>query len=221
MEIHNDNWGPPMLLSDKDILREIKKGTIVIDPFNREQLQTNGYDVRVGPVYYVLRDDIDVFFPFVKDLIKKVYERRKAKEETIDIEGCRIRGRFIKIPPHGFVLAATLERTKTTENIVPSLRCRSSLSRAGISIARCAGLGDIGFDGVWTMGVVNHLPVTYYLPVGLRVGQIVFMKTESPAEKAYAGKYLGDREPALPKLYADKDLATLLEINNRGEKDEG
>ena len=201
-----------MLLSDRDILREMKEGTVTIDPFNREQLQPCGYDVRVGPVYYILREGVDAFFPFTEDFVKEAYERREAQEETIRVGKHEARGKFIKLPPHGFILAATVERTRTIKNITASLRCRSSLARAGMSIARSAGWGDIGFDGVWTMEIVNHLDVPYYLPVGLRVGQLVFLKTESPAEKEYTGKYSGSREPALPKLYADKDLATLVEI---------
>ena len=34
-----------MILSDKRILEEIDKGTIIIEPFKRECLGTNSYDV--------------------------------------------------------------------------------------------------------------------------------------------------------------------------------
>ena len=37
-----------MILSDKRILEEIDKGTILIEPFNREDLGTNSYDVHLG-----------------------------------------------------------------------------------------------------------------------------------------------------------------------------
>lgn len=201
-----------MLLSDNDILQEMKKRKITIEPFRKEQLQTNGYDVRVGPIYYVLKEDVNAFFPFVKDFINEAYERKEAKEDILHIRGKEAHGRFIRIPPHGFVIAATIERTKTTEDIAASLRCRSSLARTGISIARCAGWGDIGFEGVWTMEIVNHLRIPYYLPVGLRVGQLIFLKTESPAQREYAGKYLKSEGPTLPKLYADNDLSTLIKI---------
>lgn len=201
-----------MLLSDEDIVREIESGRIVIEPFDEGQLQPNGYDVRVGPVYYVLEDGLDVLFPFIEELAKKSYVRRTAAEEIIHVGGRRVRGRFIRLPPNGFVIAATMERIGTRENIAASLRCRSSLARAGISIARCAGWGDIGFDGVWTMEVVNHLSIPHYLPVGLRVGQIVFFRAGTPAKRPYAGKYTGSREPAPPKLYDDEDLRALIKV---------
>lgn len=143
------------------------------------------------------------------------YIKHEAKEETLQIGNKTVRGKFIRLPPHGFVIASTAERVGTKKDLVASIRCRSSLARTGIDIVRGAGWGDVGFDGVWTVEITNHLPVPYYLPVGLRIGQMVFFRTESPAEKPYTGKYSGSTEPALPKLYADKDLATLLEIEER------
>ena len=201
-----------MLLSDRDILREIGRGRIKIDPFNEEQLQANGYDVRIGPTYYTIKEGINSFFPFLKELVNEVYEKKIAKWEVLDVNGRRIRGRFIKIPPQGFAVAATIERTKTDVDIAASLRCRSSLARAGLSIARCAGWGDIGFDGVWTIEIVNHLNVPYYLPVELRVGQLIFIRTESPSRRVYNGKYMYSEEPVLPKLYADEELATMIAV---------
>jgi dCTP deaminase len=199
-------------LSDCDILREISNGKIIIEPFDRKKLQPNGYDLSIGPVFYTFNSNIDGFFPFIKESVDQAYERHEAKEEVLRFSNKTIRGRFIRLPPHGFVIASTFERVGTKEDIVASIRCRSSLARTGIDIVRGAGWGDIGFDGVWTIEITNHLPVPYYLPVGLRIGQMVFFRTESPAERPYCGKYSGSKEPALPKLYADKDLATLIEI---------
>lgn len=199
-------------LSDRDILAELKSGKIIIEPFSRARLQPNGYDLSIGPVFYTFNNEMDGFFPFVKDSVDRAYVRHEAKEEIIRVGGKKIRGKFIRLPPHGFVIASTLERVGTKGDIVASIRCRSSLARTGIDIVRGAGWGDVGFDGVWTIEITNHLSVPYYLPVGLRIGQMVFFRTESPPEKPYSGKYSGSTEPALPKLYADKDLATLIQI---------
>lgn len=37
-----------MILSDKRILEEIEKGTIIIEPFEKECLGSNSYDVHLG-----------------------------------------------------------------------------------------------------------------------------------------------------------------------------
>lgn len=202
-----------MLLSDADIRKELKRGNIIIEPFKEENLQPNGYDIRVGPVYYALDPNLDAFFPFAEEHASKAYVRHEAKPETIHINGKAIKGRFIRLPPHGFVLASTIERIGTKHNLVGLIRCRSSLARTGIDIVRGAGLGDVGFDGNWTIEITNHLPVSYYLPVGLRVGQMIFLRTETPSERPYSGKYAGFTEPVLPKLYRDHDLAALLEVS--------
>ncbi|MBC7218917.1 MAG: dCTP deaminase [Hadesarchaea archaeon] len=187
-------------------------GNIIIEPFDRRKLQPNGYDLSIGPIFYTFNNNIDGFFPFIKESVDMAYVRNEAKETTLRVDKKIVRGKFIRLPPHGFVIASTLERVGTKKDIVASIRCRSSLARTGIDIVRGAGWGDVGFDGVWTIEITNHLPVPYYLPVGLRIGQMVFFRTETPPEKPYQGKYSGSTEPALPKLYADKDLATLIEI---------
>ncbi|KXB01095.1 hypothetical protein AKJ44_02955 [candidate division MSBL1 archaeon SCGC-AAA261F17] len=190
----------------------MENGSIEIQPYNESQLQPNGYDVRVGPTYHILKEVVDAFFPFTERLVDEAYEKREARDEAINVNCCEARGKFIRLPPHGFILASTIERTKTIKNITASLRCRSSLARTAISIARCAGWGDVGYDGVWTMEIVNHFKVPYHLSVGIRVGQLVFFKTESPPKNPYEGKYSGSREPVLPSLYDDKDLGKLIEI---------
>lgn len=204
-----------MPLADCDILKELASGSIIIEPFDRKRLQPNGYDLSIGPIYYNFNNEIDGFFPFIKESVDMAYVKHEAKHETLQIGNKTVHGKFIRLPPHGFVIASTAERVGTKKDLVASIRCRSSLARTGIDIVRGAGWGDVGFDGVWTVEITNHLPVPYYLPVGLRIGQMVFFRTETPAEKPYLGKYSGSTEPALPKLYADKDLATLIEIEER------
>lgn len=200
-----------MLLSDRDILEEMRNGNIIIEPFEPERLQPNGYDISVGPVYYCLRPDLDALFPFDRELLEKAFEKRIAEIRTIKVGEKKFRGRFIEIPPHGFVLAATSERVGTRNGVVASIRTRSSLARCGICVVRGAGWGDVGFDGVWTIEIQSAIDKTFYLPVGLRVGQMVFFKTRSPPQNQYHGKYSGFSEPVLPSLYKDRDLSRLLE----------
>ena len=40
------------LLSDTAILRYLKEGKIIIEPFKRENLSTSSYDVTLGEYYY-------------------------------------------------------------------------------------------------------------------------------------------------------------------------
>ncbi len=66
------------ILSDKEILKEIKKGNIVIYPFNESQLGNASYDVTLGMFYY--RENITttpIVNPFSKSFIDKVWQGPK------------------------------------------------------------------------------------------------------------------------------------------------
>jgi len=45
-----------MILSDRQILAEIENGTIVIEPFLRDCLGSNSYDVHLGKYLAVYKD---------------------------------------------------------------------------------------------------------------------------------------------------------------------
>jgi dCTP deaminase len=45
-----------MILSDKRILEEIEKKTIIIQPYDREKLGTNSYDVHLGKNLAIYKD---------------------------------------------------------------------------------------------------------------------------------------------------------------------
>ena len=47
-----------MILSDKRILEEMGKGTIVLSPYNRECLGSNSYDVHLGKWLATYREHI-------------------------------------------------------------------------------------------------------------------------------------------------------------------
>ncbi|MEN9523200.1 MAG: hypothetical protein RL065_1577, partial [Bacteroidota bacterium] len=47
-----------MILSDVKILEEIEKGTILIEPYNRECLGTNSYDVHLGKYLAIYKDRV-------------------------------------------------------------------------------------------------------------------------------------------------------------------
>jgi dCTP deaminase len=47
-----------MILTDGEILEEIEKGNIVIEPFDRNCLGSNSYDVHLGSTLAVYVDDV-------------------------------------------------------------------------------------------------------------------------------------------------------------------
>lgn len=188
-----------MLLSDQRILEEIERGNIVIEPFDRQQLGTNSYDVRLGEWHFEPNRNLAVVdFTHEEDTRAFWGEPRRAENGVIAIR------------PGDTILCHTQEVVGGTNGFTTSMRARSSIGRSCLSVCKCAGVGDVGYVARWTMEITNHSHATIVLPVGLRVAQILFYEVGTTT-RAYAGKYGQQAEPwspmdMLPKLYNDRDV---------------
>ncbi|MBX0290185.1 dCTP deaminase [Hymenobacter sp. HSC-4F20] len=156
-----------MILTDQQILAEMERGNIVIEPFERGCLGTNSYDVHLGRYLATYRD--------------AVLDARKHNE--IDV---------FEIPEEGFVLqpgtlylGVTEEYTESHAH-VPFLEGKSSVGRLGIDIHATAGKGDIGFCNTWTLEISVSMPVrVYHL---MPVGQLIYFAVQGTVETLYNHK---------------------------------
>lgn len=153
-----------MILSDTRILEEIEKKTIKIEPYNREYLGSNSYDVHLGKYLATYSD--------------KVLDAKKHNEII-----------HFEIPEEGFILhpgelylGVTEEYTETHSH-VPFLEGKSSTGRLGIDIHATAGKGDVGFCGNWTLEISCKIPVRVY--TGMPIGQLIYF----PVDGEVAVKY--------------------------------
>jgi len=168
-----------MILSDKRILEEIGKGTIKIEPYDRECLGSNSYDVHLGHT-----------------LAKYVDKELDAKKHN-KIESFEIPDEGFVLLPHEFYLGVTLEYTETHAH-VPFLEGKSSTGRLGIDIHATAGKGDVGFCGNWTLEISVKQPVRIYK--GMPIGQLIYFPVDGEIEVKYNqkknAKYSG--QPNMP-----------------------
>jgi dCTP deaminase len=156
-----------MILSDKRILEEMEKGTIVIRPFQPEMLGSNSYDVHLGK--------------WLATYVDKELDAKKHNKIT-----------HFEIPPEGIVLlpnylylGVTEEYTETHAH-VPFLEGKSSTGRLGIDIHATAGKGDVGFCGNWTLEISVKLPVRVY--AGMPVGQLIYFPVDGEVAVKYNSK---------------------------------
>ena len=156
-----------MILSDKQILAAIEKGEIVLDPYRRECLGTNSYDVHLGKTLATYNDE--------------VLDARKHNKITT-----------FEIPEEGYViepgilyLGVTQEYTETHAS-VPFLEGKSSIGRLGIDIHATAGKGDVGFCNTWTLEISCVHPVRVY--AGMPIGQLIYFMVEGDIENYYNKK---------------------------------
>lgn len=156
-----------MILTDQQILAEIEKGTIVIQPYDRSCLGTNSYDVHLGKYLATYRD--------------KVLDARKHNE--IDT---------FEIPEEGFVLQpgqlylGVTEEYTETHATVPFLEGKSSVGRLGIDIHATAGKGDVGFCNHWTLEISVSMPVRIYH--NMPIGQLIYFTVQGDVNTLYNRK---------------------------------
>lgn len=186
-----------MLLSDKRILEERDRGNIVIEPFDPRQLGTNSYDCRLGEWYFQPTKYLDLV-DFTDE------------EQARSFWGEPIRGDdSIVVKPGTTILAHTQEIIGARNGFTTQMHARSSIGRSGLSVCKCAGVGDVGYIARWTMEISNHTTCTIIIPVGLRICQIKFDYVGETL-KEYHGKYGQQDEwspyDMLPRLYGDWDL---------------
>lgn len=156
-----------MILTDQQILEEIKKGTIVLDPYEPACLGTNSYDVHLGKYLAVYTDRI-------------LDAKKHNKIEVFEIpeEG------FV-LEPNTLYLGVTKEYTETHAH-VPFLEGKSSVGRLGIDIHATAGKGDVGFCNQWTLEISVKMPVRVYY--NMPVGQLIYFKVDGGIDNFYNKK---------------------------------
>lgn len=156
-----------MILSDAKILESIKNGEIVIEPFKKESLGTNSYDVHLGKYLAVYKD--------------KILDARVHHE----VEYIEIPKEGFVIQPHILYLGVTEEYTET-HHAVPFLEGKSSVGRLGIDIHATAGKGDVGFCNTWTLEISCVQPVRIY--PGMPIGQLIYFAVDGEVLNYYNKK---------------------------------
>ena len=156
-----------MILVDSQILAQIESGAIVIEPYDRNCLGTNSYDVHLSKHLATYKN--------------RVLDARKHNE----IE-------HFEIPEEGFVLepqinylGSTAEYTES-HKAVPFLEGKSSVGRLGMDIHATAGKGDVGFCNHWTLEISVKQPVRIY--AGMPVGQLIYFQVEGEVLTPYSEK---------------------------------
>ena len=131
-----------MILSGLEIEKNLGKN-IIIEPFNRNQLNSNSYNVKLHNKLLIYKENL-------LDMKKP----NETKEIIISEEG-------FKLEPNQLYLGRTLEYT-STKKFVPMIEGRSSIGRLVIFIHITAGFGDVGFSGYWTLEIFCIKPIIIY-----------------------------------------------------------
>jgi dCTP deaminase len=189
-----------MILSDRDILKAIKKGRISIKPAPdfKTQLGSCSVDLRLGGTFRVFEHSKHKYIdPTKKDFSNEITKQIKVKE-----------GDEFIMQPGDFVLAMTLEKVKLADDLMGRLEGRSSLGRLGIVVHSTASIFDPGWDGnpVLELGNLGRMAVA--LKVGMRICAMTFEELSSPAKVPYTSKkqakYKFQESPLESRIHEEK-----------------
>lgn len=165
-----------MILTGKEIKKQVENGKIVIEPFDENKLNPNSYNITLADELYEVHPNYNSLNDTKKEpLIEEVFDFAPLKEN----EKCWV------LEPNRLYLGRTVERT-ATQHYVPMIEGRSSIGRLGLFIHVTAGFGDVGFDGFWTLEIVATIPTILY--PGIDIGQVFFHEPKGEID-LYKGKY--------------------------------
>jgi dCTP deaminase len=183
------NYSVPMLLSDRDLVSEIKSGDLALEPFEPALMQPSSIDVRLDRYFRVLNNHL---YTHIDPAVQQ--DDLTSSVEVAD-------GEAFVLHPGEFVLGTTLEAIGLPDDLVARVEGKSSLGRLGLLIHATAGFVDPG----WTRGQITlELSNVATLPIklwpGMRIGQLSFHCLDAPAERPYGhpdlgSKYVGQRGP--------------------------
>lgn len=179
-----------MLQSDTDIKLALASGTIVVDGLSVDAIQPASIDLHLSKWFRRFHKQAPNVDP---------------KEEASDTELIECFNGVFMVNPHEFVLASCVERIELSASMAGRIEGKSSLGRLGLLVHTTAGFFDPGFKGHPTLELVNMRSVPFILYPDMKIAQMSFFRTESPATIPYGrgvNKYQDQGpEPVTSKYY--------------------
>jgi dCTP deaminase len=183
-----------MILSDKDIAKEIRAGEITLKPFFRKHLQPASVDLHLDKNFLV--------FNTVENFVIDV----KAPTDGLMLPVTITEKKPFILHPGQFALGLILEETGVSDRLVGRLEGKSSLGRLGLIIHTTAGYLDPGNSLKMTLELFNAGPLPIKLHFKMPIAQMAFEYLSSPCQRPYGSeglnsKYYRDMQPKASAMY--------------------
>ena len=186
------------VLTGPEIVRQMRAGNIVIDPFDPKNVGPNSVDLHLGDTLltYDLSGVPPINLPCAGYVHGEDVRAIDAKNPPPTVMVPKLKDGGWLLRPGVIYLGASKEWTET-RGLVAYIDGRSSLGRLGVSCHVTAGRGDVGFCGCWTVEIFAVQPTVIY--PGGRYFQVTFHEVEGERLE-YTGRYQGDRGPAASRI---------------------
>lgn len=195
-----------MLLSDREIRAfcTTPGRPVMIEPFSEAVsgggivsfgLSHCGYDLRLAPEVWGFREpavsawdnpsgDMVAVDPrlFMDDHYREVILRRLMVYSEKDGTD-----RYVVLPPHSYVLAASLEYLRIPRHLKGRCTGKSTLARCGLIVNTTPA--EPGWEGHLTLELGNVTPRPLVLRIGEGIAQLEFETLSMDPEQSYADKH--------------------------------
>ena len=173
-----------MILTNLEIIKQVSKKNISIEPFNKNLINPNSYNYRLD--YELLEFDGEL----------DAKEKCKPKKIILSEDG------YI-LQPNKLYLASTFEKIGS-KKFLTQLIGRSSVGRLGLFLQITAPIGHVGTNHKWTLELKVVQPLKVY-PL-MKIGQVTFWKIKGSKKINYnKGEYKNYQSAEVSKFY--KELA--------------
>ncbi|HYI15745.1 MAG TPA: dCTP deaminase [Thermomicrobiales bacterium] len=198
-----------MILSDRDIRREIEDGRIRITPAIDldKHMGSCSVDFRLGNTFMVFEHSRYSYIdPRQPQSIGEGMRTIVVNDEEPFI-----------MQAGDFALASTIESLELPDDLLGRLEGRSSIARLGITVHSTAAVFEPGWTGTATMELSNLGRMAVALYPGMRICSFTFQQLSSPVLVPYrqkvGNKYAGQNEPRA-SLLSEEERA--LSASNNG-----
>src|SRR5215475_149422 len=185
-----------MLLSDREIKKEIAAGRLVLEPHDEELTQPSSIDVRLDRYFRVFNNSR---YTHIDPAVQQDELTALVEPDGDDP--------FV-LHPGEFVLGSTLEVVTLPDDLAGRLEGKSSLGRLGLLTHSTAGFIDPGFTGHLTLELSNVANLPIMLWPGMKIGQLCLFRLSSAARNPYGSaaagsRYQGQRGPTPSRSYVN------------------
>ncbi|MCX8194004.1 MAG: dCTP deaminase [Candidatus Pacearchaeota archaeon] len=165
-----------MFLTKHEILKEIRKGNIKIEPFDEKAVGPISIDLTLGDEFGFLT------------------KKEIALNEALNYKNCikTVKTEKLKLKPDDFVLGITKERITLPKNIAGYLGGRSRFARLGLLVHATAPLIHPGISNKQIFEIKNISKSSLILYSGLKIGQVAFIRLKGNA--TYEGVFKQQEE---------------------------
>lgn len=157
-----------MILTGSEIIKQVRRGRIIIDPFDDNLVNPNSYNYRLGDTLKIINDPI-------------IDSKKDSSFGTIKIS----KDGYTLVP--GVLYLGHTFETIGSDKYVTSLIGRSSVGRLGMFLQITADLGQLGSAHKWTLEIRVTQPLRVY--PGVRIGQVSFWQPYGTKDRLYKAGY--------------------------------